>query len=138
VIHARPQDKGPSPSRENVSWRYIHSISDRLSCKKFKKLRSNDVEKIRCGRRHFETLSVAFDDIITVSDLPSEIVNLFRTRKPKKLKKAASVGHFEQLVLNGPDKVSDPGDQTLGTGLDPVEIRSAISGERSRFRKLLV
>lgn len=48
----------------------LYLVRETKSTKNFEKLRNSEAEKIRCGRRHFESLSVDFDVAVTASDLP--------------------------------------------------------------------
>ena len=48
----------------------LYLVRETKGTKNFEKLRNSEAEKIRCGRRHFEALSVDFDVVVTASDLP--------------------------------------------------------------------
>ena len=48
----------------------LYLVRETKGTKNFEKLRNSEAEKIRCGRRHFETLSVDFDVAMTAADLP--------------------------------------------------------------------
>jgi len=47
----------------------LYLVRETKGTKNFEKLRNIEAEKIRCGRRHFETLEVDFDVVTTASDI---------------------------------------------------------------------
>ena len=48
----------------------LYLVRETKGTKNFEKLRNSEAEKIRCGRRHFEALSVDFGVPVTAADLP--------------------------------------------------------------------
>jgi len=48
----------------------LYLVRETKGTKNFEKLRNSEAEKIRCGRRHFEALSVDFGVVVTAADLP--------------------------------------------------------------------
>jgi len=47
----------------------LYLVRETKDTKKFEELRIPEAEKIRCGRRHFETLSVDFDVVVKASEV---------------------------------------------------------------------
>ena len=47
----------------------LYFVRETKGTKNFEKLRNSEAEKIRCGRRHFETLSVDFDVAVDSTDI---------------------------------------------------------------------
>ena len=47
----------------------LYLVRETKGTKDFEKLRNIEAEKIRCGRKHFETLKVDFDVVTSVSEI---------------------------------------------------------------------
>ncbi len=50
----------------------VYMIRETKGTRDFLKLRTSEPEKVRCGKRHFETLGVGFDVVVEASDVTSK------------------------------------------------------------------